>query len=363
MKYPVSKPSLNGNELKYITKSVKEGWISSQGPQVKELEQKFAEYVGTKYAVACSSGTTALQLALAALKIGPGDEVIVPDFTMIATAWAVSYLGATPVFVDCGDDLNINVDKIEQAITPRTKAIIPVHIYGRVCDMDRIMELAYEYNLYVVEDAAEAHGATYKGKRVGSIGEIGCFSLFANKIISAGEGGLITTNSERVYKQLQHLKAMAFNPEHTFVHRKLGYNYRMTNLQACIALAQLERIDEIIEKRNQICKWYDEDLKQFAIKRPEGSVLWMYDIIVGGKRDEMVKRLKEEGIETRVFFKPMSQQPMYRGNFMAIGTPKGYEAAKVGMYLPTYTDLTREEVKKISNTFLKIWKSLQTKQS
>ena len=343
---PVSKPDLSGNELKYLTECIERGWISSQGDFVLRLENEFAKYTNSKYAVACSSGTTALTLALAALKIGPGDEVIVPEFTMIASAWAVTYTGAKPVFVDCGDDLNIAVKHIERAITPRTKAIVPVHIYGRPCNMPEILKLAHDYNLYVVEDACEAHGA--KGINVG---DITCYSLFANKIISAGEGGLITTNDERIYKQLIHLRGMAFDDSHSFLHKKLGYNFRMTNLQAAVGLAQLERIDEFLAKRKQIQEWYDVKLKAHTLPRPEGSVLWMYDVVFKNEaiRDKVQYHLARNGIETRVFFKPMSDQPMYKDSFRVI---RARDASQMGFYLPTYTQLEQSTVDFISNKVL-----------
>lgn len=349
MKYPVSKPSHRGNELKYLTSAIEQEFTSHLGPTVKLFEENFAQYVGTKYAVSCTSGTTALTLALAALKIAPGDEVIVPEFTMIASAWSVTYLGATPVFVDCGDDLNVDISQIEAAITPKTKAIMPVHVYGRPCNMDEIMRIAYEYNLYVVEDACEAIGASWKEKKVGSIGDVGCFSLYANKIITSGEGGIITTNDERIYKQLCHLRSMAFNKEHSFYHPKLAYNFRMTNIQACVALAQLEKIDEFLAKRKEICGWYDKYLteKTKRIPREEGSVLWMYDLLVNERRDELIQCLRENSIESRPFFRPMSEQAMYRNKTYA--SLRAYQTSRRGLYLPTYTDLTENDIKFISN--------------
>lgn len=353
-KYSVSKPDLSGNEKKYVNEALDSGWISSQGPMVKKLEEEFAKYIGTKYAVAVSSGTSAIHLSLVALGIGQGDEVIVPDFTMIASAWPVSYVGATPVFVDCEWDLNISVERIREKITPKTKAIIVTHIYGRPAEMQEILNIAYEYNLKIIEDACEAHGATIGGKKVGSFGDLGCFSLFANKIISSGEGGLITTDSEFLYKQLQHLKAMAFDPGHTFLHPKMGFNFRMTNLQAAVAVAQLERIDLILAKRKQIQGWYDKKLGEFTLPRPEGSVLWMYDILAGN-RDELMALLKEDGIETRMFFKPMTSQPMYRQK--AVGYVSSHYS-ECGLYLPTYTGMTEEDVNFISEKVLKYIKKL-----
>jgi dTDP-4-amino-4,6-dideoxygalactose transaminase len=331
-KYQVSQPYLTGQELTYVTTSIETGWISSQGPYVGRFEEEFARYNGKARGVACSSGTTALTLALRALAIGPGDEVLVPEFTMIATAWAVTYVGATPVFVDCGDDLNIDVTRIAAKITPRTKAIMPVHVYGRRCDMDTIMGLAYEYNLRVVEDSAEAHG-------VRPVGDIACFSLFANKIITAGEGGVCVTDDVRLAEQMAHLRGMAFTRDHSFLHAKLGYNFRMTNMQAAVALAQLEKLDEILALRAGIEKRYDEGLDgvEGITRMPPRDVLWMYDLRAE-RREELREFLGGEGIETRLFFKPMSRQPMYFDeNWPALNASR---FAADGLYLPTYTGLT-----------------------
>lgn len=336
-----------------MAQAMADGWISSQGPNVQRFEEAFAAYMGTKYAVACSSGTAALTIALRALGIGSGDEVIVPEATMIASAWAVTYTGAQPVFVDCGNDLNIDINRIEEKITSRTKAIMPVHIYGRPCQMDAIMTLAHDYNLHVVEDACEAHGATFDAKKLGTFSEIGCFSLYANKIITSGEGGVCVTDNKRLYEQLVHLRSMAFEKDHTFLHKKVAYNYRMTNLQASVALAQVERINEFLEKRKVIQGWYDSFLSKFTIPRPEGSVLWMYDILTSmDKRDRAIKTLKEKGIETRMFFKPMSSQPMYRPQL--VKDLRAYAFSLKGLYLPTYTTLTKKDVEYISTEVLKL---------
>lgn len=351
-RYFVAKPDLSGNELKYLTQAIQEGYVSSTGRFIKEFEEAFAKYIGVKYAVACSSGTNALLLALRALDIGPGDEVIVPEFTMVATAWAVSYTGAQPVFVDCGPDLNIDISKIESVITPKTKAIIPVHIYGRPADMQKINEIARRHNLFVIEDAAEAHGAEIQGKKVGSWGVMGCFSLFGNKIITSGEGGIITTNDAQLAEQLKWLRSMAFDEKHTFLHKKIGYNFRMTNLQGAVALAQLERIDEFLAKRKQIGEWYDEYLAPYVIPRPKGSVIWYYDIVLKNKeeKDKVVAKLENNGIESRVFFKPMSMQPMYfRESYKNM---KAYDFSERGIYIPTYTKLTKEDIKIISSVII-----------
>lgn len=334
-KYPVAKPCFSGKELEYVTEAVNTGWISSLGPCVGKFERYFAAWNNMKYGVACSSGTAALTLALRALNIGSGDEVIVPEFTMIATAWAVTYTGATPVFVDCKDDLTIDCDLIEEKITERTKAIMPVHIYGRRCDMTKLMEIAYGYNLRVIEDSAEAHG-------VKPVGDIACFSLYANKIVTSGEGGICVTNEERLAHQMVHLRSMAFTPTHDFLHKKIAYNFRMTNLQAAVALAQIERIDEILKKRKKVETYYNDGLRNVkgVTLMPVRDVLWMYDIVVD-KKTELQKYLAEQGIETRQFFKPMSQQPMYYKEHW-----KQLKAATYGysgIYLPSYTDLTEAD--------------------
>jgi len=334
-KYLVAKPNLTGRELDYVTDGIQDGWISSQGPHVRMFEKAFAGYNGKQHGVACSSGTSALMLALRALRIGPGDEVLVPEFTMVASAWAVTYVGATPVFVDCGDDLNIDTDELERKITPRTKAIMPVHIYGRRCDMDRIMRLAYEYNLRVVEDSAEAHG-------VPPVGDIACFSLYANKIITAGEGGICVTDDPRLADQLRHLRSMGFSEKHDFLHRKLAYNCRMTDMQAAVALAQTESLDMFLAERKEIERRYDEGLAGTPglTLMPPRDVLWVYDVLAD-RRDDLRDFLAAEGIETRPFFRPMSQQPEYFDE----GWPQlnATRFSDHGLYLPTYVGLTASD--------------------
>ena len=249
---PVCEPTLLGNELKYVTDAVQTGWISSAGRYVTEFEQKFAEYCGCKYGVAVCNGTFALHLALVALGVGRGDEVIIPDFTMIATAFSVCYTGATPVFVDADPKtLNIDVTKIEEKITSRTKAIIPVHLFGLMCDMDAINFIAKKYNLKVLEDAAEAHGAEYKGRKAGSCSDLAAFSFFANKNITTGEGGMVVTNDEQLYNRLRYHKNMCFplcGPRN-YLHNDIGFNYRMSNVVAAIGLAQVEKADDYRQMR------------------------------------------------------------------------------------------------------------------
>jgi perosamine synthetase len=334
-KFQASQPFLSGRELAYVTEVVESGWISSQGPFVRRFEEEFARFNGMGFGVACSSGTAALTLALRALGVGPGDEVLVPEFTMVASAWAVTYVGATPVFVDCGDDLTVDAGLIEAKVTPRTKVIMPVHVHGRRCDMDAVMRIAFEYNLRVVEDSAEAHG-------VRPVGDVACFSLYANKIITAGEGGICVTDDARLAGQMAHLRGMAISSDHSFLHSKLAYNFRMTGLQAAVALAQLERIGEILELRAVIGKRYDAGLDGIAgtTLMPPRDVLWMYDLLAE-RRDGLREFLAQEGIETRPFFQPMSRQPTYYDPGWASLNASRYAAD--GLCLPTYTGLTESD--------------------
>ena len=364
---PVCVPLLGEKELEYVTDCIKTGWISSRGKYVEEFEAKFAKYCGCKYGISTTSGTTALHLALASIGVGKGDEVIVPAFTMISTVFAVVYCGAKPVLVDAEPETwNIDVSKIEEKITDRTKVIIPVHIYGHPCDMDPIMKIAEEHDLYVVEDAAEAHGAEYKGRKVGGIGHIGCFSFYANKIITTGEGGMIVTNDEEIAEKAKSLKDLAFSKERRFLHTDLGFNYRMTNIQAAIGLAQLERIDELVERRRKNAHLYNELLKDIeGIRLPiekewAKNVYWMYSILVedkfGMSREELMSELEKKGIETRTFFIPMHVQPVFQnmGLFKGERYPVAEELARKGLYLPSSSGLSREEIEHICDEIRKI---------
>lgn len=308
------------------------------------LEKQYSEYIGTKYGIAVNTGTAALHLALAALGVGKGDEVIVPDFTMAASAFAVTYTGAKPVFVDCGDDLLIDVTKIEKAITKKTKAIMPVHIYGRVCNMDVIMELAKKYNLRVVEDCCEAQGAMWKDKRVGSF-DIGCFSFFLNKIIPAEEGGFITTNDEEIYKKCQLMKSMSFGDRHDYYHECLGFNYRMTNSQAELVLLNLGLVNGIQLSRYHIESVYDQHINP-AYKMPKRDVVWVYDI-KHPNPELVVKMLKEKGYRARYGFKPMTMQPMYLKK--GFEKTNAYKKSKEICYLPVSPLMTDEMVIDICN--------------
>lgn len=304
----------------------------------EKLEEEYARYIGTKYAVSCNSGTSALHLALKSINIGPGDEVIIPEFTMIACAFAVSYCGATPIFADCNNDMLVNIRKIESKITTKTKAIMPVHIYGRVCDMESIMNLAKKYNLRVIEDCCEAQGAFYKNKMVGSF-DIGVFSFFINKIIPAEEGGIITTNDEEVMKRGKYLKNMSFDEQHSYLHKEIGFNYRMSNAQANYALQNLQQVNTLQQRRIQVQNWYDKYINE-KFKMPKRDVVWVYDI-KHPKKDKVVEILNKNGINARHSFKPMSMQPCYIKKYKNLNA---YKISKKVCYLPVNPLMTEKMV-------------------
>lgn len=354
---------LDGNELKYLTECVESNWISSGGEFVRRFESEFARAAGCRYAVACSSGTVSLHLVLAALGIGSGDEVIIPSFTMIATANAITYTGAKPTLVDSSsDDWNLDPSKLAEKITPRTRAIIPVHTYGRPVDMDSILQVGREHNLYVIEDAAEAHGASYKGRPTGSLGDAACFSFYANKIVTTGEGGMITTNDERIAALARQLRDHAFSHERHFWHKYLGFNYRMTNLQAAVGLAQTERLQSLVEKRRTTARLYSELLSSASgLLLPSEtadsrSVFWMYGLLVedefGCSRDDLRRILAEAGIETRTFFIPIHLQPVYYESFIGQRFPVAEELCKRGLYLPSGPGLTESDIAYIAEKVL-----------
>lgn len=357
---PVNKPHISKNAVKYVTECVKTGWISSSGSYIKTFEENFAKFIGVKHAITTTSGTAALHLALLALGIKKGDEVILPSHTMIASAAAIVYTGATPVLVDVERDTwNMNVSQIENKITKRTKVIMPVHIYGLPVDMDGILKLAKKYKLYVVEDAAESLGAKYHGKMTGSLGTIGCFSFYANKIVTTGEGGMVTTNSDRLAKRLRILKDLAHSTKRRFLHNEIGYNYRMTNMQAALGVAQLEEVKEYIEKKEWMASLYKQKLsKIWGLSLPvenknTTNVYWMYGILVensfGITRDELIKKLFEKGVETRTFFIPMHRQPALRklGLYKGEKYPVSDEIALRGLYLPSGLAITKEQIETV----------------
>jgi perosamine synthetase len=322
---PIAKPLLGAEELENLKEAIESGWISSKGRFITEFEGAFAEYCGVKYGIATSNGTTALHLALTGMGIGKGDEVIVPDLTFIATANAVTYTGATPIMVDSNSAYwGLNPERIEENITPRTKAIIPVHLYGHPCDMDAINDIARRHSLYVIEDAAEAHGAEYKGRKVGVLGDIACFSFFGNKVITTGEGGICLTNSEELANSLRILRDHGQRPDKRYWYDVVGFNYRMTNMQAAVGVAQVKRLEQLVAKKRQIAAWYREGFDRLfnegvIVPAPEmpwaKNVYWLYSILLargfGVDRDEVISRLYDMGIETRPFFYPLHVMPPY----------------------------------------------------
>ncbi|HVN65258.1 MAG TPA: DegT/DnrJ/EryC1/StrS family aminotransferase [Methanomicrobiales archaeon] len=355
---PVCVPMLGGRELEYVTECLGTNWISSKGRFVGEFEAGFAEFCGVGHGIATTNGTAALHLALAALGIGKGDEVIIPAFTMMSTAFAVLYTGATPVLVDADPETwNLDASLVPEKVNRRTKAILPVHIYGHPCDMDPILETAENEGLWVVEDAAEAHGARYRGRRTGGLGDVGCFSFYANKIITTGEGGMVVTDDPHIAERAGSLKDLAFDPERRFLHTDIGFNYRMTNIQAAIGLAQLERIDEFIGLRRRHAGIYSEHLAgipgiTLPVERPWAkNVYWMYSILLeksfGLPRDVLMNLLAGKGIETRSFFIPVHRQPVMEkmGFFPGERYPVAEDLGARGLYLPSSSSLSDEEIR------------------
>jgi len=357
IKIPVCSPQFGDDEVQHVAECVRSTWVSGISKYVEEFEEKFAKYCNCKYGVATNSGTTALHLALATISTDKRDEVIIPTFTMIATANVVTYTGAKLGLIDAEPETwNMDVSKLEEKITKRTKAIIPVHTYGHPVYMDIIMDLAEKHRLYVIEDAAEAHGAEYKGRRIGSIGDMSCFSFYANKIITTGEGGMIVTNNEELAEKARWLRAHAYgrHGKH-FYHEALGFGYRMSGLQAALGLAQLEHIDEFVSIRRKNAKLYNSLLSELGEKitlHPEASwaknVYWMYSILIqdsfGISRDELIKKLELEGIETRTFFYPIHVQPIYNKQYKGQSFPVADELSRKGINLPSGNNLTADEV-------------------
>jgi len=354
---PVCEPTLAGNELEYVTEAVRTNWISSAGRYIPEFEESFAAACEAEHGIACTNGTTALHLAMAVLDLGPGDEVIMPTFTMIATPNCVSYTGATPVLVDSEDTTwNFDLNQVEDAITPNTKAIIPVHTYGHPVDMDALNGIADKHGLWVVEDAAEAHGARYKGRRVGGLADAACFSFYGNKIITTGEGGMITTNNAEIAVLARNLRDHAFSTERHFWHRFLGFNYRMTNLQAAVGVAQTEKLDDYVASRRRNAALYSELLAAVdGITTPPEvgdveNVFWMYGVMVdaeafGMSRNALREALAERGIETRTFFIPIHYQPIYHPQYQGQAFPVAERFCADGLYLPSASSLTTAQVR------------------
>ncbi|MAF99531.1 MAG: aminotransferase DegT [Nanoarchaeota archaeon] len=365
----VCEPTLSGNEAKYVQDCLQTTMISSMGDYIKKFEHAFATYSQVKHGVAVSNGTTAIHLALEALGIGPGDEVIIPTFTMIATGNAVLYTGATPVFVDAElDTWNMDTSQIESKITEKTKAIIPVHTYGHPCDMDRINDIAKKHNLFVIEDAAEAHGAEYKGRKAGSLSDVACFSFYANKMITTGEGGMVITNNDQIAEKCRLLRNHAF-VQPRFVHHQLGFNYRMTNIQAAMGLAQTENIQTFVESRIKNAQRYTELLKDVqGIECPPKkewakNVYWMYGILLNKSfplsKDQLMAALRERGIGTRSFFHPLHAQPMFNNpKYKHVDTSGNFQKSQYlwqnGLYLPSSSHLTDAQIQEVVNAIKEI---------
>jgi len=351
-KIPVAEPDIGEQELKNVMEAVKSGWVSSKGPFIEEFEKSFSSYIGVKCGVATSSGTTALHLALAALGIGRGDKVLVPSLTFIAVANAVTYTGAEPIFIDSHPEYwCIDPSKIKEKIDSQTKAIIVVHLYGHPCDMDEIMHIAKDHKLHVIEDCAEAHGAEYKGRKVGSFGIISCFSFYGNKIITTGEGGMCLTNNEELAEKMRILKDHGMNPNKKYWHDIVGFNYRMTNLQAALGVAQLKKIHLLINRKRQIAITYKKLLQDLSSVTPAPempwaqNVYWLYSVLVKkALRDKIIGHLERQGIETRPFFHPIHILPPYKRN---LTLPVAEELSAKGLNLPSGPRLSENQIEEV----------------
>jgi perosamine synthetase len=393
---PVNEPLLDGNEKKYLNECIDTGWISSEGPFVKKFEEKFAAQVGRKHGIAVCNGSVALDAAVAALSICSGDEVIMPTFTIISCAAAVVRTGAIPVVVDCEPDTwNMDVGQIEDKITSRTKAIMVVHIYGLPVDMDPVISLAEKYGLKIIEDAAEAHGLMYRsrgsevggqkseargrrsevrGQRTeggrrpcGSFGDISTFSFYPNKLITTGEGGMIVTDNEELAERCRSLRNLCFQPQKRFVHEELGWNFRFTNLQAAVGLAQLEKLDEHIKRKRRIGKLYTELLSEIPeLQLPlqltdyAENIYWVYGIVLKDQvpfdAEEAMRRLKKKGIGIRPFFWPIHEQPVFKrmGLFENEKYPVAERIARRGFYLPSGLTMTKEQIDRVCEAVRKV---------
>lgn len=362
-KVHVARPDLNGNELKYVSDCIRSTWISSGGKYIQQFEGAFAEFCGVRHAVATNNGTTALHLALVALGVGPGDEVIVPTLTYIASANAVAYCGATPVFADSVPGI-MTIDPVDAArkVGPRTKAIIPVHLYGHPADMAEIGALARSHGLPIIEDAAEAHGATCNGKRTGALGDLGVFSFFGNKIITTGEGGAVVTDDAELASRLRLYRGQGMDPERRYWFPVVGYNYRMTNIAAAIGLAQMERVEAHLAARQKVARWYEERLAEYRyifdlpiVASWASHVYWMYTVLLrhgdAKRRDAVMARMAGAGIETRPVFYPMHQLPPYRDDTSSF--PVADRLAAGGINLPTHSGLSETDVDRIVAALLK----------
>jgi perosamine synthetase len=365
---PLNGPLLDGNEKKYLAECVETGWISSEGTFVKMLEDGVAARLGRKYGVAVCNGSAALEAAVAALDIGPGDEVILPTFTIISCAAAIVRAGATPVVVDAdAKTWNMRVDLIEPLVTARTKAIMAVHIYGLPVDMDPLLAVASKHGLRVIEDAAEVIGQTYKGTPCGGLGDVSTVSFYPNKLVTTGEGGMLLTNDADVAERARALRNLCFGSEHRFVHESLGWNFRMSNVQAALGVAQLERLEQTVAKKRLIGCWYEallgdiDSIERAPARMPfADNIWWVYGVVLSDSvpfaASEAIERLAADGIATRPFFWPMHEQPVLRrrGLFEDITCPVAERLGRRGFYLPSGVALSRQQVERVAQGVRKL---------
>jgi perosamine synthetase len=364
MSIPVSEPLLNGNERRYVNECLDSGWISSEGPFVRKFEERFAKRVGRRHGIAVCNGSAALEAAVAALGIGPGDEVILPSFTIISCAAAIIRSGATPILIDSDPvTWNLNPDHLDALISERTKAIMVVHIYGLPVDMNPVLALARRHRLHIIEDAAEMHGQTYRGKPCGSFGSISTFSFYPNKNVTTGEGGMIVTDDDDLAERCRSLRNLCFQRGKRFVHEELGWNMRMSNLNAALGLAQLERLDEFVARKRHIGAQYnrllaDIDGVQLPLPRTDyaENIYWVYGLVLDDGLpvgvDEIKTRLTQRGIETRPFFWPMHRQPVFcrMGLFAGVTCPVAERLGQRGFYLPSGLTLSDEQIGYVAET-------------
>jgi perosamine synthetase len=363
---PVNEPAIGEREIEYVMDCLRTGWISSAGRYIEEFEAAWAAYCGRREGVAVSNGTAALEMAVQALDLQPGDEVIMPTFTIISCAQAVVYAGGIPVLVDADPRTwCMDVGQVEARITSRTRAIMPVHIYGHPVDMDPLLELAARYSLAIIEDAAEAHGAEYRSgwragggewRRCGSFGTLSCFSFYANKIITTGEGGMVLTDDPALAERLRSLRNLCFRADRRFYHTELGHNFRLTNVQAAVGLGQLERIEQSLERKRWMGRTYTERLRdvaglQLPVEEPWArNVYWMYGVVLdestGLNAEQFAQQLAKQGVMTRPFFLGMHEQPVFRqmGLFQNEHYPVTERIARQGLYLPSGMALTEEQI-------------------
>ncbi|HRS97806.1 MAG TPA: DegT/DnrJ/EryC1/StrS family aminotransferase [Smithella sp.] len=367
---PVNEPLLNGNEKKYLNECIDTGWISSEGPFIKKFEKEMAGYVGRKHAIAVTNGTAAIEMAAAALGLKEGDEVIMPTFTIISCAQALVKAGAKPVLIDSAlDTFNMKVEDIEPKITAKTKAIMVVHIYGLPVDMDPVLEIARKYHLKIIEDAAEMHGQTYKGRKCGSFGDISIFSFYPNKHITTGEGGMALTDDPFLAERCESLRNLCFVPGKRFVHEELGWNLRMTNLQAALGVAQFERIDENIAKKRWIGHLYQEllaDIDVINLPLPKkgfaDNIYWVFPLVLKDdypkNAEQVMKELADQQIGTRPFFYPMHKQPVFNkmGLFLDENLPNSEKLYDRGFYIPSGLAITKEQIEKVAKVLHEVLK-------